>query len=211
MKKSAIEKNREYSEKFIQKIENPEVSNRIRSILSRNKVESFVDLGCGDGMLIHALKKEYPKIKVVGVDISQRRVSGLAKKFPKDNFYVKDVCDTKLKQKFDFVHSSQVIEHVSSDKKMVEEMSRLLKKDGVLFCSSVMKKPWAIYQYRNNGKFVLDPTHEKEYQNLREFVSLFKDDFKLIECWRTSVYRRFFGMLLRIPGFYHVYGVWKLK
>lgn len=46
---------------------------------------------------------------------------------------------------------------------MVKEMARLLAPKGILLVSSVIKKPWAIYKYRNKGKFTLDPTHEKEY------------------------------------------------
>lgn len=211
MKKDILEKNKNYSENFIQPIKDPSVPKYIIEIIKKEKVESLIDLGCGDGIFIHAIKKEFPKIKVVGIDISPRRIEGLKKKFPKDKFFIKDVCDTKLKEKFDFVHSSQVIEHVPSDKQMAKEISRLLKNEGILFCSSVIKKPWAIYQYRNNGKFVLDPTHEREYKNEKEFLDLFKKDFKLISHWKTKTKRKKFGLTFNIPGFYEVHGIWKKR
>ena len=154
--KTTLEKNITYSEKFIQPIGNPQVPKDIKEIILKNKIKSMIDLGCGDGFLIYALKKEFPKIKIIGIDISPRRIEGLKKNFPKGNFLVKDVCNTGLKQKFDFVHSSQVLEHVPSDTAMIIEMKRLLKDEGVLFCSSVIKKSWAVYKYWNNGKFVLD-------------------------------------------------------
>ncbi len=211
MKKTALEKNKEYSEKYIQKIDNPSIPFYLKEILKSKKINSFMDLGCGDGILIHAIKKEFPQIKVVGIDISKRRIDGLKKKFTKDKFYCMNVCDTKLKNKFDFVHSSQVIEHVSSDKEMVKEISRLIKTDGILFCSSVIKKSWAIYQYRNNGKFVLDPTHEREYKNQKEFLDLFKEDFKLIKSWIVPVRRRVLGISIKIPGYYLIFGIWKKR
>lgn len=211
MRTCAIEKNREYSNKFIQPINNPVTPNFMKEILQNNNVNSMIDLGCGDGIIIHAIKKEFPKIKITGVDISERRINGLKQKFPSDNFYIKDVCDTKLKEKFDFIHSSQVIEHVKYDSKMVEEISRLLKKNGILFCSSVIKKPLAIYRYRNNGKFVLDPTHEKEYKNQNEFLNLFKRNFKLIKFWITPVIRKKFEVSIPIPGYKHIYGIWRLR
>lgn len=211
MKKTVLEKNIEYSNKFIQPIRNSEVSAEIKNVLLCGKIRLIIDLGCGDGVFIHAVKKEFPEINITGIDISPRRIAGLKKKFTKDKFYIKDVCDTKLKEKFDFVHSSQVIEHVSSDKEMIKEMSRLLKKNGVLFCSSVIKKPWAIYKYRNNGKFVLDPTHVKEYRNKKEFLDLFKKDFKLISYSVNQTSRRKFGVLFKIPGFYEISGLWSKR
>jgi 2-polyprenyl-3-methyl-5-hydroxy-6-metoxy-1,4-benzoquinol methylase len=211
MKKTALEKNKEYSDKFIQLTNNSKVPEEIEKIILNEKIKSIIDLGCGDGILIHSIKKEFPKIKISGVDISPRRINGLKEKFPKDNFYVKDVCDTKLKNKFDFVHSSQVIEHVVEDKRLVVEMSRLLKKGGILFCSSVIKKPWAIYKYRNNGKFVLDPTHEKEYRNSKEFLDLFKKNFKLITYSVGQTRRKKFGLNFKIPGFYEMSGIWRKR
>jgi len=211
MKKTAIEKNIEYSNKFIQPIKNPVVPLEIKEIIEKEKVKSLIDLGCGDGILIHAIKRGFPKIKITGIDISPRRINGLKEKFSEGKFYVRDVCNTKIKKKFDLVYSSQVIEHVSSDEKMVIEIARLLKKNGILFCSSVVKKRWAIYKYRNNGKFVLDPTHEKEYKTPKEFLDLFKKDFNLINCSISQTSRRKFGIQIKIPGFYEIQGVWRKR
>jgi len=166
-------------------------------------------LGCGDGGLIHALYNEFPKVKVSGVDISPRRIRGLSEKFPNYRFYCEDVCNTELKENsFDFVHSSQVIEHVEDDGKMISEMFRLLKNNGFLFVSSVIKRPFAVYKYRNKGKFVLDPTHEREYRNIREFLSLFKN-FKLINYRVYPVKRDLASFEIKIPGYYIIEALWK--
>lgn len=211
MKRSVLEKNKEYSEKFIQHIENLTLDKNIKRIIEKEKIKSVIDLGCGDGIFIRSLKKEFSHIKVVGIDISPRRINGLKNIFPKESFFVRDVCDTKIKNHFDLVYSSQVIEHVSDDKKMIKEMYKLLKKDGILFCSSVIKKPWAVYQYKNKGKFVLDPTHEREYKNEKEFLKLFEKDFNLISYWITKTHRKKLGIKFRIPGFYEIHGLWRKK
>lgn len=209
--KTVLEKNREYSEKFIQPIKNPKLPNEIKNILEKEKIKSMIDLGCGDGAIVEAVKKEFPRISIFGVDISSRRINRLKEKFPKEKFFISDVCNTKLKERFDFVYTSQVIEHVEDDKKMVKEINKLLKKNGILFCSSVIKKPWAIYQYRNNGKFVLDPTHEREYKNEKDFLGLFKNDFTLEKYGISKTKRKKFGITFRIPGFYEVWGIWIKK
>ena len=64
---------------------------------------------------------------------------------------------------FDVVISSQVIEHVSDDNELLKEIGRLLKSDGIAYISTVIKKWYGFYIYRNGGKFRLDPTHVKEY------------------------------------------------
>ena len=210
--KSALERNKEYSERYIQSIENPKVPEHIKNLIKNNKIISIADLGCGDGALIHALKKEFQKVKVTGIDISPRRINALRSKFPKDKFYCKDVCNTNLKKNsFDFIISSQVIEHVEDDKKLVKEIGRLLKKKGFVVIDSVIKKSFSIYKYRNKGKFVLDPTHEREYKNQKEFLDLFRADFKLIKSWVIPVKRKFLSFEIKIPGYYLVYGIWKKR
>ena len=206
-----FEKNRKYSEKFLQPLGPPKLPKYLNQILNKEKPKSFIDLGCGDGIIISGVKKEFPKIKITGIDISPRRINGLKERFPQDNFYIKDVCNTQLKNKFDFVYSSQVIEHVPSDKKMIKEINRILSKNGTVFVSSVIKTGPMVYKYRNKGKFVLDPTHEREYLNAAEFLNLFKKNFRLIKFWVEPVKRRIFRMEVKIPRYFLIYGFWKKR
>ena len=208
--KNALEKNKEYSNQYIQRIEKIEIPGLIKEIIK--KTDKIVDLGCGDGGLIIALKKEFPDKEIIGVDISPRRINTLKNKYPKDKFLCEDVCNTKLKENsFNLVISTQVIEHVEDDKKLVNEMLRLCKKNGYIYVTSVIKKPWAIYKYRNKGKFVLDPTHEKEYKNAKEFLDLFRGYFKLIKYKVYSVRRKFLFFEIKIPGYYIIEGLWQKK
>ncbi|NMB66793.1 class I SAM-dependent methyltransferase [Candidatus Woesearchaeota archaeon] len=38
------------------------------------------------------------------------------------------------------------MEHVKDDKKLVKEIKRILKNDGILIIDSVIKKPFALYK-----------------------------------------------------------------
>jgi len=208
---SAIEKNINYSEKFIQPKEDPGLPKELIKFIDEKKCKFILDMGCGEGNFIWAINKKFFGKNIEGIDISPRRINELKKRLPNLKLYLGDVCNTRINKKFDLIYSSQVIEHVSSDKKMVNEMSRLIKKGGILFCSSVIKKPWAIYKYRNNGKFTLDPTHEKEYRNPNEFLDLFKKDFKLISYGVNQTSRKKFKIKIKIPGFYEIFGIWKRR
>jgi len=137
--KTSLQKNIKYSEKFVQPLIDQKMPFFVKDLIKKYNPSSILDMGCGDGIFINAVKKEFPNISITGIDISPRRINGLKKRFPRDNFFIEDVCDTKLKQQFDFVHSSQVIEHVENDKEMTREMERLLKNEGLLFCSSYIQ------------------------------------------------------------------------
>ncbi len=205
-----LKRNIEYSNNFFQKVEGSVVPSMIKNLLNKKKIKKIIDLGCGDGGIINAISKKYKDKKITGVDISPRRIKTLKQKFPKYDFYCKDVCSTKLKKSsFDLIICTQVIEHIENDKKLLKEIYRILKKNGYLYISSVLKKPWAIYKYRNrHGKFALDPTHEYEYKSKEEFTNLFRRKFKLLKLLVFPVKRKKI-ITFKIPGYYIIESLWK--
>jgi len=66
---------------------------------------------------------------------------------------------------------------------MLKEVYRVLKPDGYLYVSTVIKKRYGIWVYYEKGKrFKLDPTHVREYRSEREFLNLLKENvFEVIE------------------------------
>lgn len=208
-----IDKNRKYSEEHIQRVDvNAPINPFIEEILFKDKVRVVADFGCGEGVTVIPIDKKFPDKKIIGLDISPRRIDGVKKVLPKHKFFVSDVSKTNLKSKsVDFIISTQVIEHVPDDKIMASEMGRVLRNKGYLFVSSVIKKPFALYKYRNNGCFVLDPTHEREYLNKEQFFDIFKKDFKLIKWNVVPVKRSLFGLNIKIPGFYLAEGLWQKR
>lgn len=161
---------------------------------SYNKTFSIIDLGCGDGRILYALynkgllKNAY---RIVGVDISKIRISRLKEFCPFAEGIVADVCDLKQipDNSFDIVISSQVIEHVQDDTKMLKEVYRILKPNGYFYVSTIIKKWYGFWIYYNKG-FKLDPTHVREYKSEEEFLSLLRDNGFIILYWNTMGIRR---------------------
>lgn len=199
-----LQKNVEYSERYHQKIGNTQIPEMISELISKIGIKRIVDLGCGDGEIILAIDNKYKNKRIIGIDISPRRIKNLKKKYPNYKFFCRDVIKTALPSKhFDLAISTQVIEHLEDDCKLLEEVFRLLKPKGYFYISSVIKKPWAIYKYRNLGKFVLDPTHIYEYKSKEEFLNLLrKYNFKILKFKIYLTKRKFFGLEIPIFGFY---------
>jgi len=200
--KDTLQINKEHSERYVQHKGYYEIPQLLREFIEKSKV--ICDLGCGDGAFIFSVAQEFPKIKIIGVDISPRRINGLKEKFKQQNylFLCEDVCETSIgSDSVDLVFCSQVIEHIQNDKRLVEEINRIIRPGGYLWISSVIKKAWAIYKYRNRyGNFVLDPTHEREYKDEKEFKNLLKNKFEIITLEVLPVRRKYL-IPIRIPGY----------
>jgi ubiquinone/menaquinone biosynthesis C-methylase UbiE len=192
----------EYSEKHVHFIEEFNIPFLEKLLRGFNKPFSIVDLGCGDGRFIYSLYKRglLNKAKrVVGVDISKERIDRLKEICPFTEGLVADVTNLKeLKNNsFDIAISSQVIEHVSDDKRMLKEVYRILKPKGYFYVSTVIKKWYGFWIYWNGG-FKLDPTHKREYSSEEEFINLLENNgFQVLE-WRIERIRYpFIDLMLR--------------
>jgi len=180
---------REYSKKHVH-FYDLKISDLLeKAVKSKNSRDfSLVDLGCGDGSLLFSLQRKELLLnagKIVGVDLSPERIKNLGKNAKGVVGIVSDACNVEELENnvFDAVISSQVIEHVSDDNELLKEIRRLLKSDGVAYISSVIKKWYGFYIYRNKGKFRLDPTHVREYSSKEDFLKLLeRNELKISEC-----------------------------
>ncbi len=166
-----------------------ELSKAISERMKKEKIVSLLDIGAGDGQHLFALAKQFPKLRLFALDISKTRIDRIKEKLKKRlaGGFVEDICRTKIKSSsFDVVTSDQVIEHVDSDEKMVGEIKRILKKGGFFRVSSVYKKWYGWYFYRCNNKWVLDPTHVREYSSVEEYRKLFMDKGLFVKSVRVD-------------------------
>jgi len=91
----------------------------------------ILDVGCGDGFLAHLLTLQ--EIEVVGIDISPYRIKFAHEKCPEANFIIADGRHIPLcTGKFKFVVCCEVFEHVPDYTLIIEEIFRVIKRDGKL-------------------------------------------------------------------------------
>ncbi len=166
---------------------------------------SFVDIGCGEGKLIYALYKKgllKNAERIVGVDISFEKIKLLKEYLPFVEAYVCDAQNLNIfdNNSFDVVVSNQVIEHVPNDKKMLKKIYRILKPNGYLYISTVLKKWYGFWVYYEKGKgFKLDPTHVKEYRSKEEFLGLLEEvGFKVKKYNISEIWYPITDLILRV-------------
>jgi len=150
----------------------------LREVLKKldDKKMRILDLGCGECNVLTQLIRKGINADYYGIDISKEKIER-AKRITKGKIKlsVQNCGNTSFKNDyFDLIICTQVIEHVD-DKGLVKELSRILKRGGFAYITSVRRKKIAIYLYRKNGRFVSDPSHQREYANREEFSKLFKN------------------------------------
>lgn len=95
-----------------------------------NKVQKFLDIGCGEGhVLIESMNRgwETHGIDIVDNRIEEAKVIGI-------NFMKGDLISTKFPSNyFNSIFIDSVLEHVINPAEYLQEVSRILKQQGVLY------------------------------------------------------------------------------
>lgn len=93
--------------------------------------KAIADVGCGEGILLEKLKKQFRGKKLSGIDFDEENIE-ICKKHGL-NVHFGSVYDLPLEDKsVDCVIFSEVIEHLDQPEKAVSEIKRILNKDGLL-------------------------------------------------------------------------------
>jgi len=133
----------EYSNRVIQ-FYSDQIPSLLNEYLESINWRSYLDVGCGDGQLLYALSRKgfFQDKYVYAADMSKNRISRIRKINDSIQGYINDACDLKdiHDQSIDFLVSTQVIEHVPDDEKMIREAQRVMTHDGHFYLTTVFKK-----------------------------------------------------------------------
>lgn len=106
----------------------------LKKINPKNK--RILDVGCGYGKLIQQTKKEYPDNEFIGVDLNSNDVSIAKSNLKFGNFFVMELESLNFKPaSFDLIFCADTLEHAYNSEKAIEELSRVLKRNGLLILS----------------------------------------------------------------------------
>jgi len=134
------------------------------------KKSKLLDVGCGAGYSLMRATQDLD-CKAVGIDPDPgahgvgRFVEDLVNNVPIKQGFAEDL--PFADDSFDVVYSSHVLEHVNDEVKALDEMRRVLKKNGVL----IIGMPTSNMAILNYISQILFTTHIKIYELLRNLFS----------------------------------------
>jgi len=147
--------NYNYSKTYFEELENgwnkisyPIISKLIKTCLDKYKPVTILDLGCGNGIYFDILKT-YSK-NIYGIDASEQSVILCSKKGYR-NVKLADATVLPFPDRyFDFVFTSEVLQHIEDYIVMLKEIDRVLKPKGILllttrcYSTSIFQLNWKV-------------------------------------------------------------------
>ncbi|MFA6537652.1 MAG: class I SAM-dependent methyltransferase [Patescibacteria group bacterium] len=119
------------------------------SFLPKNA--EILDVGCGGGQDSKFLSDN--GCSVLGIDVSREMIK-LAKKFsPKSNFKITDMMKLSSMKKYDGIWCCRVFHHISikDQEEFLDKLKSLLKKNGILYLTSVVSDKKTDYEAFDSG------------------------------------------------------------
>lgn len=147
---------------------------------------TLLDIGSSTGIMTNEYAKHFKN--VIGVDLDRTAVDYSIKQYRREN--LKFICfpieEADLpSSSFDIITCSQIYEHVPSDKKLMEEILRLLKPGGVCYFAAVnrfkviephYRLPFLSYLPKKAANIYIKmfTNHNFYYENLKSLRNLKK-------------------------------------
>ena len=165
-------------------------------IKERNEIGnefSFLDLGCGNGWVVRKMLQEVLCNKAVGIDGSINMITN-AKAF-NDNckYLVGDLEEIELQQKFDVIHSMEVLYYIDEPADLLEKIAKFwLAENGRLIVGIDR-----YFENQESHSWDTDVGTKMHLKSEYEWVEMFKAaGFKQVSSWRANVNDSWAGTLV---------------
>lgn len=102
----------------------------------------LLDAGCGFGQYDDFLLRRFENVHITSIDVKESYLEDNEKFFQKEieqeriQFELADLLNLKMKKKFDLIICIDVLEHIADDQKVIQNLSKLLKKGGYFIMHS---------------------------------------------------------------------------
>lgn len=162
---------------FLQKLWHSHKINLAKKILKKIKFRNCLDIGCASGYMVSEIAKVFPQVKYFGIDIYDKAIKYAKKTYPGIKFKIASASDILFKDgSFDLILFYETIEHVENPKECLQEIKRVLKKEGVLILtmdsgSLLFRLIWFFWE-KSKGRIWkgahLHPFHHEELEQIIE-------------------------------------------
>jgi 2-polyprenyl-3-methyl-5-hydroxy-6-metoxy-1,4-benzoquinol methylase len=141
-------------------------------MLEQLRFGTLLEVGCGNGMNLFAIRQAFPAVKLAGTDISGEALTQLQKVLPDIPVYRVDATRYALQKQYDVVISLDVLEHIENDVAVINHMYHMSKKYVLISTlQGRMRKPErAIGHVRNYASGELQRKMEKAGFTIEETI-----------------------------------------
>ncbi|MFA6171320.1 MAG: class I SAM-dependent methyltransferase [Patescibacteria group bacterium] len=164
-------------------------------LLKKYGKRGFLDLGCGTGLILRHLPSGS-----VGVDINPRNLEKTKKYAPRAKLVLHDI-EERLpfdNEEFNTVICCETLEHLLFPEKVLDEISRILSKDGVLVGSVPGKSIlWKLRKISFSSKYFAEEPYHK-HRNKKEVEDLLSPCFRLISFYSKPFRMNWYFVAKRI-------------
>lgn len=155
------------------------IKQKISHIKTYKPSGKLMDLGCGLGYFLHGVVND-GAFQALGVDVSQEAVEYVKNKFGHHVQNESDL-DNLEPESFDVITQWHVLEHVHLLNERMEQLKKLLKKDGYLFIAVPNSNSWDAKHYKEFWDGYDVPRHLYHF-NQKSFTELMqRHGFKVVE------------------------------
>ena len=154
---------------------------------------SFLDLGCGNGWVVRKMLTEVLCKEAVGIDGSINMITN-AKVFNDScKYLVGDLEEIELEQKFDVIHSMEVLYYIDRPAELLEKISKFwLAKNGRLIVGIDR-----YFENQESHSWDTDVGTKMHLNSEYEWVEMFKAaGFNQVSSWRANANDSWAGTLV---------------
>ncbi|MCC6695731.1 MAG: class I SAM-dependent methyltransferase [Candidatus Hydrogenedentes bacterium] len=94
--------------------------------------KAFLEIGCGNGVVLQAIHEAFPEIDLFGADVSKARLTEARQYFERPAYWQLDARNIPFKDELDLVGAFDVIEHIEEDERVLKELYKALTTGGGL-------------------------------------------------------------------------------
>lgn len=129
---------------------------------SNGRIKLILDIGCGTGYRTYQLSKKR-NVEAIGIDIAKESIQIARQRYPQVTFKIMSAEKIIYKKgAFDYVYATDILEHVDKINIVINEIKRVLKKNGkfIIIVPGEKSEEWLLK---------LRPTYFEEIHHVRIF------------------------------------------
>ncbi|MEA3499907.1 MAG: class I SAM-dependent methyltransferase [Candidatus Marinimicrobia bacterium] len=184
--KYAIGTNYKYlSKNYISKYLVNNFNEVIKLILSDIKFKNYLDIGCGEGVILSILKTQIKDKNCYGIDIDQNHIEKAKFNAPFCHYKIGDIYKIPFsKNSYDLVTCFEVLEHLEYPHKAIKELKRVSSKYNLI---SVPREPLWCMLNMIRGKYWKGlgntPGHINNWST-KDIVNLLSNYFQIVKIYK---------------------------